>query len=436
MQKLRALLVGQCAELMLAMPSLLHRSGFEVDVILINELLKKSKFIANYETALNSENILQKLSEKNLDVYDFIVICDDQTLKNILDSNLTTEQKLKLLPVKSEKDFGHIFSKIGLSKILSESGVTTPPFLVVEGFDQAIKAAEKIGFPLMIKINSSNGGSGVFECEKIADLNSIDRAILNFPLLMQKKIIGTELDLSAIYRDKKLIYFSYSKIEKVIRNKFGPSVIRSYQQLNNIDEKLFLEMEKLGEALGANGFVTISCLESILDGKRYFIEADMRPNTWVEFGRFFGDDPAKKISKWFLNRERTTFPFAANRKFPEKILMPYFLRMSGREILLNRYRVWRYMPWEDFSLLISICVHRFLAIKISERKARLLQKIQNLFGKIKRLPKAVKRLPTTLIRLVIPCKKERAKIRNNIKQQLKKPWILIHALGFKSKINK
>jgi len=55
--------------------------------------------------------------------------------------------------------------------------------------------------------------------------------------LVQKKIEGTELDLSGFYREGKLIYFTHSKIEKVSQNKFGPSLLRTYEQIGNYATK-------------------------------------------------------------------------------------------------------------------------------------------------------------------------------------------------------
>lgn len=63
-------------------------------------LLKKSKFISNHEIIFDMKDMLQKLSEKN---------------------------------------FTHIFSKIGLSKTLLDCGVATPAFAAANDFIEAKK---------------------------------------------------------------------------------------------------------------------------------------------------------------------------------------------------------------------------------------------------------------------------------------------------------
>lgn len=397
-KKLKALVLGQGLDLVMALPFLLNRAGFEVDLISNHPLMKKSKFVKNIDI-LEQSNFVENLSKRDLEQYDFIVPCDDETLELILNSNLSVEKKLKLLPVTSIKGFEHIFSKIGLSKTLSQAGISTPEFLVADGIDEAKKAAEIMGYPVMIKINSSNGGRGVFECRDIFDFENVKADFFNKPVLVQKKITGIELDLSAIYRDKKLIFFSHSQIQKVVSNKFGPSVVRLYTQLGTLDKKLFLEMEKLGEALNANGFVTISVIETA-EKKRYFIECDMRPNSWVDFSKFFGDDPAIKISNWFLKNTTLSYPAKVNKNYPTEIVLPYFGRMSRKEILLNRYKVWKYLPYQDGKLLFWLLYENFLIHKIHP----------------KILYKKTKRLPLTIVRMVVSKKADRARIRNKIRQ--------------------
>ncbi len=174
-----------------------------------NTLLKKSRFISGYELVLDPKLMPIKAIERNLDNYDFIIACDDIILKNILYSDIAIKDKLKLLPINSDKNLKHIYSKIGLSQILFEANINTPAFALTNSFLEAIDAAQKLGYPILVKVDSSGGGMGVFECKKQSDFKLIDPKIFDSPLLIQKKINGVELDLSALYRDGKLLQFSY-----------------------------------------------------------------------------------------------------------------------------------------------------------------------------------------------------------------------------------
>lgn len=407
MKKLNALLVGESPDLICVMPSLLFRAGFIVDVITPSMVLKKSKFVSDYIVVTDRQFMPQKAVEKNLDNYDFIVVSDDETLRIVLTSNISMENKLKLLPVKCEENLQHLYSKIDLSKIFSKAHVNTPPFLVASGIDEVINCVKKLGYPVMIKVNAAGGGSGVFECCDVNDIKNIKPEIFYSPLLVQKKIIGTELDLSAFYRDGKLIHFSYSEIKKVIGNKFGPSSLRIYNQLGIVDKQVFSEIENLGKALGANGFVTISCIQSHDDNKRYFIEADMRNNIWAESTRFIGDDPAIKIYDWFTSKKTLQYPQLINKKYPIQKVLSHFLRLTPLEILCNRYSIWKYMPWEDRELLIELLRNKI----ITNRYKIFFGNARKLYCHPRILIKPIKRFPTTLIRLVLPRRESRLRIR-------------------------
>ena len=405
MKKLRVLLFGHCQQLLMLMPSLLHRSGFNVEVISTNEILANSNFVDKFTLVNSQQEMLNLIRQKNLDDYDFIIPGDDPTIKLITDCDLPIAQKLKLLPVLEEKNFVHLFSKIGLSQILSSANINTPPFAIANNQEQAELEAEKIGYPLMVKVNSSSGGDGTFECNSKEDLQKIPAHLFHQPILIQKRIIGCELDLSGLFRDGKLIYFTHSTIKKVAYNKFGPSSVRIYQQLGTIDHNIFSQMEQLGTALGANGFATISCIEDAQDKKLYFIEADMRPNAWAQFGKFFGDDPAVRIKRWFLNQEAMRYPLAINKNYPSQLLLPLFFRLPFKDVLRNRYKIWKYLPWEEYRILFRVLCPKYEAeFKPYLRKMK------------KAALKTIRHIPSKIGRFFISEKEVRLKLRRQIKQ--------------------
>lgn len=109
-----------------------------------NPLFRKSKFIKNHEEVANRNQIIRAISKKNIDCYNFIIVGDDKMLKGILDSDFPLEKKIKILPVTGVEYLEHIFSKIGLSKMLSKSNILTPEFLVARNFFEATEAAKKV----------------------------------------------------------------------------------------------------------------------------------------------------------------------------------------------------------------------------------------------------------------------------------------------------
>ncbi len=347
MTKAKSLLIGFGPELGQALPFLLTRAGFEIEAITGRPFVNYGVLISKQIELEKLSDLPAKLDEIDLNIYDLIVVFDDISLREIVKSNLSLAKKLQLLPVLTAENFQHLGSKIALSKVLTEAQVRTPEFLVAQGLEQVIAAAEKLQFPVMLKVDFSGGGDGTFECHNESDIRAISSCRFAAPLLVQKKITGPELDLSAFYQNSQLIHFGYSWFEKVI-SKFGPSSLRTYEQLGvSCDAELFSQMQQLGKALGANGFVNVSAIKSETDGKIYFFEADMRPNVWVDFTKIVGDDLALRMRNWFEKKAALQFPIAINCGFPSKILAAHFLRISFQQILFNYGNVWKSLSAED-----------------------------------------------------------------------------------------
>lgn len=357
MQNLQALLVGENVELMIAVPTLLSRAGFSVDVITNSYIFKKHPAIRSFKFVANPNCIARVAAEKSKNDYSLIVIGDDNTLKKVLNSDLSVEEKIELLPIQTIKNLDHIYSKIGLSKVFQEFGVSTPEFRIAKDKSELKKSVESLGYPVLVKIDVSGGGFGVFECLNNGDVEVLLNKLQTYPVLLQKKIQGVELDLSSFYQEGKLIHFSYSRIERV-SGKFGASALRTYVQIANLQKEIFDELALLGKALGANGFVNIACIQSDHDQKRYFIEADMRPNAWVDFSKYFGDDPAVQINNFFSDRSTLQHPYPVNPAYPDNILLPYFSRIKLWELAINRYCVWRYIPNKDHLIIFMYLIIR------------------------------------------------------------------------------
>lgn len=357
MQNLQALLVGENVELMIAVPTLLSRAGFAVDVITNSYIFKKHPAIRNFVFVANPDDIARVAFEKNKNNYSLIVIGDDNTLKKILNSDLSVEEKIELLPIQTIKNLDHIYSKVELSKVFREFGVNTPEFRIAKDKSELKRSVESLGYPVLVKVDSSGGGFGVFECSSNDDVEVLLNKLQTYPVLIQKKIQGVELDLSGFYQNSKLIHFSYSRIERV-NGKFGASALRTYVQIAHLQKDIFDELALLGKALGANGFVNIACIQSDHDQKRYFIEADMRPNAWVDFSKYFGDDLAVQINNFFSNRNTFQHPCPINPAYPDNILLPYFSRIKLWELAINRYCVWRYIPNKDHLVIVLYLIIR------------------------------------------------------------------------------
>jgi len=344
MKQLQALLIGQSYELTMAALPLLKRSNFEVDLIAIGSEAIQSDLLRKVHS-LDSINLLAKLLlSLSVEVeYDVVVVGDDATLLDILKLNISDDVKTKFLPITSLDKAGHLYSKIGLSKLLHESKVNTPIYGVAECFDELLSCSNKIGYPLMLKIDSSGGGAGVFECHSDVDVLS-HKEKLSYPIIIQKWVEGDTLDLSAFYQNGELVHFTYSKFEKVIGGKYGPSSLRRYWQLACVEGSVFEELRVLGKTLGADGFVNVTAIDSVCDSKRYYFEADMRPNVWVDYGKFIGNDSSIALRDYFSTGQPLTCPQPFNAVFSDSALIPYLPRLTLLEVFLNKYDCWSYLP--------------------------------------------------------------------------------------------
>ncbi|HSR55756.1 MAG TPA: hypothetical protein VLN73_05920, partial [Alphaproteobacteria bacterium] len=136
---------------------------------------------------------------------------------------------------------------------------------------------------------------------------------------------------------------------------FTPSSVRTYSQLALVEADVFDELQAVGNALGAHGFVNISCIRSEADGRRYYFEADMRPNAWVSSPRHRGDDPAQRIAAYFSEGRTLTHPPSIDPDLPEELAVPCFARVPLWHLAVNRSGIWKTMP-EEGLLPIFLCV--------------------------------------------------------------------------------
>ena len=333
-----ALLFGYSYALLAAPASLLVRAGFKVDLICPHhQHIQTSQWV----DISAPENLLVSKAIELLDSkkYHLVIVGDDYCMADIVDSSLPIELKLKLLPVVSSANFDHLFSKCSLSKILLEAGIATPDFEICRSLSDLTEGAKKIGYPLFIKVDRSGGGCGVFECANNKDL--LEKSInLSYPLLLQKKIEGRIVDMTAFYQNGRLIDFSYSVFYKTVGGPFGASSVRRYTQIAYLPKEIFMELERLGFVLGAHGFANITCMEDHITGQKYFIEADMRPNVWVDHARYIGNDPAKAIAQYFAEGQPLSLPQVINPLYPQSKLVSYADRLTLIDLILNRYECW------------------------------------------------------------------------------------------------
>ena len=146
---MRALVYGWGSDLMEALPPLLTRAGFSVDVITLDKNFNKSKQ-ANHVLIVGSiKDLIEELARGSSTDYQLYVPTDDQTLAEINGSNIPVDKKTYLLPVINKENLSHIYSKIGLAKILEQSQICSPKYSIALNKSDIFESVKTIPFPFV-----------------------------------------------------------------------------------------------------------------------------------------------------------------------------------------------------------------------------------------------------------------------------------------------
>lgn len=319
---------------------LLSRAGFLCDAISSDRRLARAGVVQGVVPLEPAPRWIEAALQWQSRTGGLLVPCDDDLIRQVRDAAIDGAAKCRLLPITGPEHLGHVGSKVGLAQALERADVAAPRFAVVESAGALVAACEGLGYPLVVKVDESGGGQGVFPCSSRAEAEALAARSLRLPLLVQELIDGDLLDLSGFFRSGRPVHFVYNQYMKTVGSRFGVSILRRYTRLSAVDRKVFEDLGHFGEALGLDGFVNISALRRRTDGRLLFIEADLRPNVWVEASRLFGDDPAPAIRAAFKEGGVLAWP-PPRESGPPTVDLPYPFRMGAIELLTNRHGVWQ-----------------------------------------------------------------------------------------------
>ncbi|NDC40418.1 MAG: hypothetical protein EBZ77_02550 [Chitinophagia bacterium] len=154
-----------------------------------------------------------------------------------------------------------------------------------------------------------------------------------------------------------------------ILGKFGLSTQRLFIQNDDIAP----ELVKIGRSLGINGFASIAFMYSEPEKKHYLIEVDVRPNSWIYYGKFTGNDFREGIKR--IVKGDLTLVKPDPKVFPKEVKILLYKKDMMRVIvekdikgwlywLLNKENCHRFIPKYDKVLLASC--NKFLRWYFSE----------------------------------------------------------------------
>jgi hypothetical protein len=357
------LIIGDSKEIIPTTASLFQRSGFHVDCISSSIFVGKNSDLNNFFYCKNPSEIPEFsyrvfLKKKYLKV----IISDDPTIALILDSSLTQNQKIDLLPISDIAHKEHLFSKIGLSIALSNSTVPTPKYTVVKSPNDLANSKLNLSFPIIIKGDRSSSGAQTFRFNSQKELSQFKFESSFYPAIVQEFIFGQLITIEAFFHQKDLNFFQYSEVIRNVQNsEFTPSNLRRFFHTSNLNQEVEENLAELGRTLGADGFINIGCILSN-DNKLSFFEADMRPNVWIDYGKFWGEDASEKISRKFST---LNINFSFPQKFDnEKIILGCPHRLPLIDIFLNRYKSCFVLKHHTFELHLLLRKFRHFLFSI------------------------------------------------------------------------
>ena len=358
---------------LMELPAVLVKGGCSVDVYCSKKSwLLKNRFYNNWiECPTDLEQYkfrLMQLAENDDPYYDWIILADEKLLSIFSKCSNINNQALckRILPIIKLENKVLLGSKNGLNELCIKYGITIPSYLSYNhepDFD-----AKNIGlqFPILLKQDLSWGGGGIILCNNQADFE-LELKTLNkdYPFVFQEFISGTDIGIEAFYSDGILLNYSAGEVATYFKSKFGFTTSRIYF----LSDEIKALLERLGEAFGINGFASIQVIYKNFENVFYLIEVDLRPNFYVSYGQFTGNNFSEAIKK----KIDPSYIIPSNKILNkgEKMEIAIFYRdvircFNQKDIrglfkwVLNHKGYWRFIPIYDLTLFRNILQEMFI----------------------------------------------------------------------------
>lgn len=170
--------------------------------------------------------------------------------------------------------------KAHMTRVAAEAGVDVPETAHPSSVDEAIAEAERIGFPVVVKLHRSNGGKGVFAA---SDADTVGRAFSKtearsvdgsgVTAFIQRFVRGTVVGACFIAKDGATdVVFG----ERYLRTKDGGFGTSTYRRPER-SEALDIATHRLVGATTWTGLGHFDFVEEEGTGRLFFLEANPRP---------------------------------------------------------------------------------------------------------------------------------------------------------------
>ena len=172
--------------------------------------------------------------------------------------------------------------------IIRELGIPQPAGHTVTSIQEGVRAAEEIGYPVLVRPSFVLGGRAMQIVSKEADLRHYLKTAVEIdadkPVLVDKYIVGKEVEVDAICDGTDVFIPGIMElVERTgIHSGDSISVYPSYSISNKVKGIILQYARKLGKAIGIIGLYNIQFIVAP-DEKVYIIEVNPRSSRTVPF---------------------------------------------------------------------------------------------------------------------------------------------------------
>ncbi len=371
---------------LIELPAVFKQAGFDVDLycrkgswVLENEFYDRWIEAGEHDETFVPD-LLAFVEQQGKD-YFWIIPGDDIIIRMLNDVISSEEMFYRIMPLSKIENRELLGSKVGFSNLCEKYNISTPRFLVYTGSQTLRDIGEHMKYPFMMKMDRSEAGTGVFKCDNENDLaEHLAEANGKDNIVFQQFIEGYDVNMEVLFWNGELIVYSYARLLKIL-GKYGLSTQRLFCQNPAIAD----ELRKIGRSIGINGFASIAFMYSEPEHKHYLIEIDVRPNSWVYYGKFTGNDFAEGIKK--IARGDLTLLGWDARKYPKGVKISLYKKDMMRAIVekdikgllgwvFNKDNCRRFIPSYDRKLLASCnrYLRWFFKDLLKQKARRLLKK--------------------------------------------------------------
>ena len=173
------------------------------------------------------------------------------------------------------------------NKLLADLGIVSPEGVTVFTEEEAVKAAERLGYPVLVRPSYVLGGQWMeiaYNEEDIREyMGIINQTKQEHPVLIDKYLVGKEIEIDAICDGEKILIPGIMEhIERAgVHSGDSISVYPAQSLSQEITDKIIEYTQKICLALQVKGVINIQYVEYL--GELYVIEVNPRSSRTVPY---------------------------------------------------------------------------------------------------------------------------------------------------------